>query len=59
MSKIIAKQKIGKETWAWVQVSEREARLVRYEDDAKALLKGDKLSEMKTKLKSITNKLKK
>ena len=59
MSKIIAKEKIGKETWAWVQVSDRDARLVRYDDDAKALLKGDKLSELKNKLKSITNKLKK
>ena len=50
MSKIIAKEKIGKETWAWVQISDKEARLVKYTDDMKALLKAGDLEVLKNKV---------
>ena len=53
MSKIIGKEKIGKVNYAWVQVGDKEARLIKYDDDAKALVKGDALAKMIKRVKEI------
>ena len=54
---IIAKVKIDKVGYAWVQVSEKEAILVRYVSDKKAKNKATKLVELKAKLKEVRKKL--
>ena len=54
---IIAKVKINKVDFAWVQVSEKEAILVKYVSDKKAKNKAEKLKELKAKLKEIRKKL--
>lgn len=57
MADIIKKVKINKVDFAWVQVSEKEAILVRYVSDKEAKNKAEKLKELKAKLKEVRKKL--
>ena len=54
---IIAKVKIDKVNYTWVQVSEKEAILVRYASNKEAKNKAEKLKELKAKLKEVRKKL--
>ena len=57
MANVIAKVKIDKVDYAWVQVSEKEAIPVRYVSNKEAKNKAEKLKELKAKLKEVRKKL--
>ena len=57
MANVIAKVKIDKVDYAWVQVAEKEAVLVKYVSDKDANNKAKKLVELEAKLKEVRKKL--
>ena len=57
MANVIAKVKIDKVDYAWVQVTEKEAVLVKYVSVKDANNKAKKLVELKAKLKEVRKKL--
>ena len=54
---IIKKVKIDKVDYAWVQVTEKEAVLVKYVSDKEAKNKAEKLKELKARLKEVRKKI--
>ena len=59
MAKIIAKEKINKVDYVWVQTSTTEAVRIKYVSDKESSDKGDRLSYLKKRLKEIEKQLKK
>ena len=57
MANVIAKVKINKVDYTWVQVTEKEAVLVKYVSNKEAKNKAEKLKELKAKLKEVRKKL--
>ena len=58
MAKIIAKEKIDKVGYVWVQTSTTEAVRIKYVSDKESSDKGDRLSYLKKRLKEIEKQLK-
>ena len=58
MAKILAKEKIDKVDYVWVQTSTTEAVRIKYVSDKKSSDKGDRLSYLKKRLKEIEKQLK-
>lgn len=58
MAKILAKEKIDKVDYVWVQTSTNEAIRIKYVSDKDASDKGDRLSYLKKRLKEIEKQLK-
>lgn len=59
MAKILAKEKINKVDYVWVQTSTNEAIRLKYVSDKESSDKGDRLSYLKKRLKEIEKQLKK
>ena len=59
MAKILAKEKIDKVDYVWVQTSTTEAVRIKYVSDKKSSDKGDRLTYLKKRLKEIEKQLKK
>ena len=59
MAKILAKEKINKVDYVWVQTSTTEAVRIKYISDKESSDKGDRLSYLKKRLKEIEKQLKK
>ena len=59
MAKILAKEKIDKVDYVWVQTSTTEAVRIKYVSDKESSDKGDRLSYLKKRLKEIEKQLKK
>ena len=59
MAKIIAKEKIDKVDYVWVQTSTTEAVRIKYVSDKDATDKGDRLNALKKRLKEIEKLLEK
>ena len=59
MAKILAKEKIDKVNYVWVQTSTTEAVRIKYVSDKESSDKGDRLSYLKKRLKEIEKQLKK
>ena len=59
MAKILAKEKINKVDYVWVQTSTTEAIRIKYVSDKESSDKGDRLSYLKKRLKEIEKQLKK
>ena len=59
MAKIIAKEKIDKVGYVWVQTSTTEAVRIKYVSDKESSDKGDRLRYVKKRLKEIEKQLKK
>ena len=59
MAKIIAKEKIDKVNYVWVQTSTTEAVRIKYVSDKDAVYKGDRLNALKKRLKEIEKQLNK
>ena len=59
MAKILAKEKINKVDYVWVQTSTTEAVRIKYVSDKESSDKGDRLSYLKKRLKEIEKQLKK
>lgn len=57
MANIIKKVKINNVDYAWVQVTEKDAILVKYVSGKEANNKAEKLKELKEKLKEVQRKL--
>ena len=55
---IIAKEKIGKDWFAWVQVSPTDAVLVPCTTDAAAIERAGRIAQIKTKLKQLRERIK-
>ena len=58
MAKILAKEKIDKVDYVWVQTSTTEAVRIKYVSDKESSDKGDRLSYLKKRLKEIEKQLK-
>ena len=58
MAKILAKEKIDKVNYVWVQTSTTEAVRIKYVSDKESSDKGDRLSYLKKRLKEIEKQLK-
>ena len=58
MAKIIAKEKIDKVNYVWVQTSTTEAVRIKYVSNKESSDKGDRLSYLKKRLKEIEKQLK-
>ena len=58
MAKILAKEKIDKVNYVWVQTSTTEAVRIKYVSDKESSDKGDRLSYLKKRLKEIQKQLK-
>ena len=52
MAKILAKEKIDKVDYVWVQTSTTEAVRIKYVSDKESSDKGDRLSYLKKRLKA-------
>ena len=59
MAKIIAKEKIDKVNYVWVQTSTTEAIRIKYVSDKDSSDKGDRLNVLKKRLKEIEKQLNK
>ena len=59
MAKIIAKEKIDKVDYVWVQTSTTEAVRIKYVSNKDATDKGDRLNALKKRLKEIEKQLNK
>ena len=59
MAKILAKEKINKVDYVWVQTSTTEAIRIKYVSDKESSYKGDRLSYLKKRLKEIEKQLNK
>ena len=59
MAKIIAKEKIEKVNYVWVQTSTTEAVRIKYVSDKDSSDKGDRLNALKKRLKEIEKQLNK
>ena len=59
MAKIIAKEKIDKVNYVWVQTSTTEAVRIKYVSDKYSSDKGDRLNVLKKRLKEIEKQLNK
>ena len=59
MAKILAKEKIDKVNYVWVQTSTTEAVRIKYVSDKDSSNKGDRLSVLKKRLKEIEKQLNK
>ena len=59
MAKILAKEKIDKVDYVWVQTSTTEAIRIKYVSDKDAADKGDRLNVLKKRLKEIEKQLNK
>ena len=59
MAKILAKEKIDKVDYVWVQTSTTEAVRIKYVSDKESSDKGDRLSYLKKRLKEIEKQLNK
>ena len=59
MAKILAKEKINKVDYVWVQTSITEAVRIKYVSDKESSDKGDRLSYLKKRLKEIEKQLNK
>ena len=59
MAKILAKEKIDKVDYVWVQTSTTEAVRIKYVSNKESSDKGDRLSYLKKRLKEIEKQLKK
>ena len=59
MAKILAKEKIDKVNYVWVQTSTTEAVRIKYISDKESSDKGDRLSYLKKRLKEIEKQLNK
>ena len=59
MAKIIAKEKIDKVNYVWVQTSTTEAVRIKYVSDKDSSDKGDRLNALKKRLKEIEKQLNK
>ena len=59
MAKIIAKEKIDKVNYVWVQTSTTEAVRIKYVSDKDSSDKGDRLNVLKKRLKEIEKQLNK
>lgn len=55
---IIAKEKIGKDWFAWVQVSDTEAMLVPCTTDSAAIERTGRIAQIKSKLKQLRQRIK-
>lgn len=58
MAKILAKEKIDKVDYVWVQTSTTEAVRIKYVSNKESSDKGDRLSYLKKRLKEIEKQLK-
>lgn len=58
MAKILAKEKIDKVDYVWVQTSTTEAVRIKYVSNKESSDKGDRLSHLKKRLKEIEKQLK-
>ena len=58
MAKILAKEKIDKVDYVWVQTSTTEAVRIKFVSDKESSDKGDRLSYLKKRLKEIEKQLK-
>ena len=59
MAKILAKEKIDKVNYVWVQTSTTEAVRIKYVSDKDSSDKGDRLNVLKKRLKEIEKQLNK
>ena len=59
MAKILAKEKINKVDYVWVQTSTTEAIRIKYVSNKESSDKGDRLSYLKKRLKEIEKQLNK
>ena len=59
MAKIIAKEKIDKVNYVWVQTSTTEAVRIKYVSDKDSSDKGNRLNVLKKRLKEIEKQLNK
>ena len=57
MAKILAKEKINKVDYVWVQTSTTEAVRIKYVSNKESSDKGDRLSYLKKRLKEIEKQL--
>ena len=58
MAKILAKEKIDKVDYVWVQTSTTEAVRIKYASNKESSDKGERLSYLKKRLKEIEKQLK-
>ena len=58
MAKILAKEKIDKVDYVWVQTSTTEAVRIKYVSNKESSDKGDRFSYLKKRLKEIEKQLK-